>query len=639
MKEIEIQLLRKLMESHDPIGTNELAQLCNVSISKIKNLIREINRDLKLNGAKIVGKTGYGNGYVLEIANEDRFEKYLNCILPRQIQEEKSLFSNQGSRVFYLMQRLLQNRDFIKADDLAIELNISRNQLSKDLKLVREKFKCVGITVVNKPYYGIAIDANELEIRKCLSTMKKENIYYQNYGTTYSGNAINDVMLAQIKTVIINECEYYDYKLIDMICENLVTHLYIAVKRAEKKYQVEFDEGEKKKIEHEKEFVLAKSIIRDIQNVLQVNLPDSEVYYCAIHLCGKKTMDSGYVVPNEIQNMVSEMLTHLDNKRGTNLRNDFRLGLNLSLHMVPFLSRMEYSLELKNPMFEEIKTRYLIAYDYASVCADYLAKKLDKCISENEVSYFALHIQLALDKRRASEKKNVLVVCATGRGSAELLKVKVQDNYGKYFDKVDVCDCLNVSKVDLSDYQYILSTVPLNDFTRPYLLISNFLDDNDGMKIEKLFEGASDNLYSYFQRELFLYGIKAKTKEEAIKIMVENIKKHRKISPQFYESVLEREELANTCYSKYIAIPHPFRILGNETFISVAILDEPVQWAEESKVKVVLLCSFAGDFAKKNEDFFRRLSDILSSKSTVKELTMVKNYDEFINAMKKGLGE
>lgn len=639
MKEIEIRLLKKLMDCNCPMRASELAVYNNVSISSIKGIVKDANQNLKAYGAKIVGKTGLGNGFVLDIFDQEKFDHYIKEVLPKQIEEEDGLFIKQSSRVNYLMQRLLQKDDYIKADDLAIELNISKNQLSKDLKLVREKFKKVGIEVVNKPYYGLIINADELSVRQCLSAMRLEKIMFQNYATTYSGNEANDVMLAQIKTVIINECERYNYNLIDMVCENLVTHLYIAVKRAAKKYQVEFTEEEKKKIRQEQEFALAKSIIHDIQNILQITLPDNEIYYCAIHLCGKKTVDSGYVVPQEIQTIVREMLLYVDKERGTNFHEDFRLGLNLSLHMVPFISRMEYSLELKNPILEEIKARYLMAYDYASVCAEYLSMKFDKTISENEISYFALHIQLTLDQKRSREKKNVLVVCATGRGSAELLKVKIKRNYGKYFDRIDVCDFINANKIDTSDYHYILSTVRLVDFNRPYLMITNFIDDNDDKNITKLFEDEDGEFYSQFKKELFINNIKAKTKEDAIYQMVENLKLHRDLNEDFYESILEREKLANTCYSKYIAIPHPLKTMSKDTFISVGILDEPVQWDEESKVKVILLCSFAAGFAKNNDDFFRRLSDIISSKSTVRELTMVTSYDDFIGVMKNKLGD
>ncbi len=639
MKEIEIQLLQELKEAKQPLGTEELANSIGVSRSKVKYIIKEMNESLLNYGAEISGKTGRGNGYTLMIEDERKFQSYLHEVLPRQKEEEKGLFNNQEARINYICQRFLQNRDFIKADDLCEELMISKNQLSKDLKEVRSHLKQLGIEVVNKPYYGLGIEADEIAVRQALAKMESENLFSSNYATTYSSDSEENVILARIKTIIIDECEKFNYRLVDMICDNLVTHLYVAIKRAEKQYQVEFSEEDKAKIEKEEEFELARAIILDIQSMLNVSLPRNEIYYCTIHLCSKKSLDTEYVVNSETQKLVAEMLAYLDEYRKTDFRTDFRLALRLALHMVPFLSRIRYNLELRNPMLEEIKSRYIRAFDYASVCGQFLSEKLNTTLSENELSYIALHLQLSMNDQKKEEKKNILIVCSTGRGSAALLKVKFKQEYERYLNRVTVVDYLNVLKMDVSEYDYIFSTIPLKDFKRPYLLISHFITDQDDKRILKVLSGNEESFYRYFERNLFLSGIKASSKEEALKIMVDNIRKHRDLPEGFYEGVLKRENLANTCFAKGIAMPHPYEILTEDTFVSIGILEKSVDWTENQKVKIVLLSSFAAKFAKENDTFFECLSTIISSQSTLRELAKAEDYDTFIDIMKKKLGD
>ncbi|MBQ1341738.1 MAG: transcription antiterminator [Erysipelotrichaceae bacterium] len=639
MKEIELKLLQILKDSNEPIGTSEMSEMVGVSRSRVKAIVKEINNELEPVDAWIEGKTGLGNGYVLHVEDQEKFDHYLDQVLPETIRQNEGLFSNQDARVNYIIQRFLQTGNFIKADDLAEELSISKNQLSKDLKLVRTKFRKVGIEVINKPYYGLKIDANEIKQRQYLAKMESEKLVSSNYGTTFSGDSDENIILAQLKTIIINDCEKFNYNLEDMTCDNLVTHLYIALKRSEKKYHVNFTPEDKKKIEEEEEFELAKAIIYDIQSCLNVTLSKNEIYYCAIHLSSKRALDTEYVVSSEIQKMVSDMLKYLDEVKGTTFSSDFRLALRLSLHMVPLLSRAKYNLELKNPLLEEIKSRYIVAYDHASVCADYLNKELNTTLSENEISYIALHIQIAMNDQKKPDKKQVLIVCSSGRGSAALLKVRFKQEYEKYIDKVTVSDYLSVKKMDLSEFDYIFSTIPLKDFNHPYLLISHFIDSNDDRNITRVLEGNEDNFYHYFEKDLFMSHINASDREDVIRKMTDNIRKHRTISDEFYESVMKRESLANTCFAKMVAMPHPYRVLGDETFISIGILEKPIEWDVGEMVRIVLLCSFAGNFAKNNEEFFSLLSEIISSEKTIRELSHAEDYETFMKTMKDRLGD
>ena len=639
MKEIELRLLEKLTGIDKPVGTSELADFLGVSRARIKSLVKDINTELTEHGAEITGKTGRGNGYNLVIDNREEYEEYLRRILPEQMLEEKELFFNTEARVNYISQRLLQSDEFVKAEDLADELAVSRNQFSKDMRIVRNRLKKVGINVLQKPYYGLSIEANELTVRQALAKLQSDKLFSSNYSATYSEDNADNIVLAQLKTIIINECERFDYNLMDITCENLVTHLYVAIKRAEKKYQVQFSEEERKSIEQEKEFDLARAIIFDIQSYLGVVLPRNEIYYCTIHLCSKKALDSEYVVNPEIQQLVHDMLSYLDSVNQTSFTSDFRLAMRLSLHMVPFVSRVRYRLELKNPLLEEIKSRYIQAYEYASICADFLNRRLDCTLSEHEISYIALHFQISLNDQKNGNRKKVLVICSTGRGSAALLKIRIKQQYEKYIESIELADYLSVYKMDLSEFDYIFSTVPLKNFSRPYLLISHFLDSSDDENIVRVLENRDDSFYQYFRPEFFMAHIRASSKEEAIRELVENIRKYRQLDDSFYDNVIKRENLANTCFAKGIAMPHPFQIMTKDTFVSIGILDRAIQWNDEDRVRIILLCSFSATFAKENEPFFEKISKIISSENTVRELSHTEDYESFIAVMKTRLGD
>ncbi|MBQ1827083.1 MAG: PTS sugar transporter subunit IIA, partial [Erysipelotrichaceae bacterium] len=235
--------------------------------------------------------------------------------------------------------------------------------------------------------------------------------------------------------------------------------------------------------------------------------------------------------------------------------------------------------------------------------------------------------------------KNVLVICSTGRGSAALLKIRIRQQYEKYIGNIELADYLSVYKMDLSKFDYIFSTVPLKDFSRPYLLISHFLDDTDDENIVRVLENRDDSFYQYFKPEFFMAHIRASSKEEAIRKMTDNIMRYRHLDESFYDNIIKRENLANTCFARGIAMPHPFEIMTKDAFVAVGILDRAIQWNDEDRVRVVLLCSFSGTFAKDNEAFFEKISKVISSENTIRELSHAGSYEEFITTMKTRLGD
>lgn len=79
--------------------------------------------------------------------------------------------------------------------------------------------------------------------------------------------------------------------------------------------------------------------------------------------------------------------------------------------------------------------------------------------------------------------------------------------------------------------------------------------------------------------------------------------------------------------------------MTDDTFVAVGILDRSIQWNDEDRVRLILLCSFSGGFAKDNEAFFEKLSKIISSENTVRELTHAEDYQTFITTMKSRLGD
>lgn len=86
----------------------------------------------------------------------------------------------------------------------------------------------------------------------------------------------------------------------------------------------------------------------------------------AIHLQGTKKMHSNSemneienYLENDIQQLTKEILRRMDNVYSLNLFQDNELMLSLSLHLEPAINRYKHQMNLRNPLLEEIKNKYL----------------------------------------------------------------------------------------------------------------------------------------------------------------------------------------------------------------------------------------------------------------------------------------
>ena len=72
------------------------------------------------------------------------------------------------------------------------------------------------------------------------------------------------------------------------------------------------------------------------------------------------------------------------------------------------------------------------------------------------MGYLALAFALAIERQNTElPKKNILIVCASGKGSAQLLHYRYRQEFGSYVGRIETCDVSNVKKVDFKDIDYV----------------------------------------------------------------------------------------------------------------------------------------------------------------------------------------
>ncbi len=617
----------KRLHPTETVTSEQLGRELSLSSRTVRSECRELKNVLEKEGAHLISRTNAG--YLLQVEDEEKYRRFL-----RSLEESDAIPETSEERVQYLLEILLaNNEEYVKLEDLCDQLYISRSSLTVCLKEVRELLEAYNLKLIMRPSYGIRVEGREFDLRLCLAayTIDRKN----------PGDEEKRKSLETIARCIREGLQGSGLRISEVSFQNLIVHIYIALKRLGDKAHVPLREEQLRQIEKEAEFPYAEKIAAYLEKTFDVKIPRTEVGYIAIHLASKRIFENAgasenLVIDDEIYDIVTHMLDAIQEGYNMDFHDDLELRMFLAAHLVPFSVRMQYDMNLKNPMLGEIKSHYTMAYLMATTACKVLEEHYHKHIQEDEIGYFALPISLAMERRRTEiAKKNIVVVCSTGRGSAQLLLYQIQSRFGRYLDRVETCDVLELQNFDLSDIDYIVTTVPIPfSVNRPILHIRAFLENTDVDALQSLLSGRErSSLEKYFHPDLFMAGVEANTKKEAIEAIVAQIARVKPIPEDFLEAVFEREQLAVTAFGNRVAIPHPNRPLTDESFVCVAVLKNPILWGKQ-KVQLVFMLSLK----KNGEDmqyFSSVTSKLLFSREYVGELIRHPSYSTLMGLLEK----
>lgn len=311
--------------------------------------------------------------------------------------------------------------------------------------------------------------------------------------------------------------------------------------------------------------------------------------------------------------------------------------MNLARHVEPLSIRLTCCMRIENPLLAETRERFPLAYSMASEMAVVLACHYGVAPSEHEIGYLALPLILAMERQRSAPvKKNILVVCASGQGSAKLLEYRYRQEFGRWIDTVTACDAAQVSDIDFRRIDYVFTTVPLGvELPVPVREVGFFLDDTEARDVRRLLQwtrAPAGWIASFFPEDLFFADLDVWTKDEALDRLCVEVSSRRALQGDLRLLVGEREGLAQTSFGNAVAMPHPTRPIATTTFVAVATLRREVDWGGHPVRALFLTCiSPGGD--ERRQAFYGTLARTLRSSELIGRLLETPEYKTLIQIL------
>lgn len=613
----------------DWIVGKDLAKLLNVSDRTIRNDIAAINEFY----ADTMIESNIRKGYRIQGEKVKRF-----------IEETKKEIPETGEERRWLILKTLVEHNQVNIYQLADQMCISEFSLENDMNKIRKLLdNYQGLKVIRQSNM-LQLSGGEREKRH----LYEELISYKISGNLWNLNKVAENFmrfdLLKVKELLKDIFEEFHYQMNEVRIPTLLIHVGVILERNFACHFLKEDEEQQGKYGRE-EYEISRHFFEKIGARLSLQVREAEICDFAIYLeHGKR---KGYCEEEQLQGLASDLVQHIIVEIREHFDIDFsedcEFRLGLEVHTVSLLKRHYANVEIDHTCLEEVKRKYPLIFEMGVWVCKIMEEHLNIIISENEISFIALHLGSAYERANLRRKYRCLLICHHNQTVKDLC---IQKIVNRFQDRMEIVGCMSYFEESLireKNLDLILTTQPVaHALDIETTEISMFFAHTDEAAVfqtlNRLDQIRYRNNFQFFilnliREEFFTANMAVEEPEKIISDMCDKLYARGYVKENFKEGVLKRERLSPTSFFHGFAIPH--NMSHQETIhsaISTAILKQPVQWGSY-EVRFVLLLAITEENRNFLKIFFDWLDDIVSNPEKFARLLEVQDYQSFVNTL------
>ncbi|MBR4151615.1 MAG: BglG family transcription antiterminator [Selenomonadaceae bacterium] len=495
-------ILKLLLQEKTFITTGDLATKLAVSSKTISRQLPKVEEVLIAVGLQLEKKSGAG---ILVTGSE--VKRYA---LAKQLKSNDKMEYTPSERRSIIISKLLSSREPIKLFVLSSAVHVTDSTISNDLDKLESWFREQGLKLLRKPGLGVSLLGDERDLRRAIVRYIYEHVGEESLLNLMQDNLPEDEAVAQVSKFLLELIDAGEwrrleqmirvtenelgYKLSDNAFIGLAVHLSLAVRRIKNHEAITFDEENCPRLRGSREFAAAEKLAEKISSVFEIDVPESEICYIAMHILGARSRYSSASLGTismmdnfRIVKMARKIMKNAAKITGRDIDKNQNLLAGLVNHLAPSISRLKMNMDIRNPLLNEMQKHYPELMSLTRKCVVEVETEIGKILPDAEIAYIAMHLGAALSD---SEKflhavHRVIVACPTGMGTSRLLASRLRATFPtlKIVDEIPILE-INSEYVASKDFEFIISTVPITRAERPVLVVSAALIDDDIKKIE-----------------------------------------------------------------------------------------------------------------------------------------------------------
>ncbi|MEW5165296.1 BglG family transcription antiterminator [Klebsiella aerogenes] len=609
---------------NETLPQDELAQRLSVSTRTVRADITALNVLLAQYGAQFT--LNRGSGYQLKIDDRSRFQALEETApktqhVPRTAQE----------RIHFLLVRFLTSAFSIKLEDLADEWFVSRATLQNDMVEVRERFQRYQLTLETRPRHGMKLFGSEVSIRACLTDLLWELTLQGGMNPLISAEALEADVPAQLEPVLQETLTRHHIRLTDVGERFICLYGAVVVRRVSEGYPLA-DFSAEDVAQNVRD--AARDLAGELQRLAGKPFSPAEEEWLCVHIAARQVqdVDPETISADDDEALVNYILRYINSQYNYNLLDDAQLHADLLTHIKTMITRVRYQIMIPNPLLDNIKQHYPMAWDMTLAAVSSWGKYTPYTISENEIGFLVLHIGVGLERHYNigyQRQPHVLLVCDTSNAMVRMIEAILQRKYPQLAIAATISQ-REYEQREAIDEDFVISTVRIGEKDKPVVTIAPFPTDYQLDQIGKLVLVDRTRpwmLNKYFDAAHFRVIDKPIDQQTLFAELCQQLQQEGFVDAEFHDSVVEREAIVSTMLGDGIALPHALGLLAKKTVVYTVIAPQGIAWGDETAHIIFLLA-----ISKSEYEEAMAIYDIFVTflrERAMSRLAATRSFDEF----------
>lgn len=571
---------------NETLPQEELAQRLSVSTRTVRADITALNALLLHYGAQFI--LSRGSGYQLVIHDPTRYQT-----LEESAPKAQHIPRTAADRIHFLLVRFLTSAFSIKLEDLADAWFVSRATLQGDMVDVRERFQRYQLTLETRPRHGMKLFGSEVSIRACLTDLLWELSQPGPLNPLISEEAFDASVPTLLAGVLQETLTRHHVRLTDAGERFICLYGAVAVRRVSEGYPLA-DFSAEDVAQNVRD--AARELANTMQQLTGKLLAPAEEEWLCVHLAARQVqdVDPGTISADDDEALVNYILRYINQQYNYNLLDDAQLHADLLTHIKTMITRVRYQIMIPNPLLENIKQHYPMAWDMTLAAVSSWGKYTPYAISENEIGFLVLHIGVGLERHYNigyQRQPQVLLVCDTSNAMVRMIEAILQRKYPQLEIAATLSQREYEQREEIAE-DFVISTVRISEKEKPVVTIAPFPTDYQLDQIGKLVLVDRTRpwmLNKYFDEAHFQVIDTPMDQQALFATLCQQLQQEGFVGAEFHGSVVEREAIVSTMLGDGIALPHALGLLAKKTVVYTVIAPHGIAWGDETAHIIFLL--------------------------------------------------
>lgn len=616
-------ILRNI-EMQSVCSVESLAAKLDVSQKTIRNDIKELN--CLLGGYACIGNNK-GICKLIVFAPKGFTE------IRNKIYKQEDLFNSSHTRMAYMFWQLMHAEEPYLTDDLSEEMKVARTTTISDLNRLRKAIEKYDLKIKGKANTGLALCGDEYKIRLFIL----ENIYEQLYLNFPLGQTIREKLYDFQERLSMDALGFgFFYRFFVVMIQRMESgHM---IKKLEPKYEELYGSSA---------YMIVDEFLNEIEQVKGYKISKEERLFLSISVAGMRTpantaeIEQKISISEGVADLIIEILDRIKAELNvTVVANE--LFDDFVYHVFFMINRLKYGFHIYNPMVDDFKNKYSVAYKMAEIAKGVLEERVGIEMTEDEMGFLAAYFGVFLLEQEPEEKRcKIAIVC----GSGKIIGRLIENQLKKVFDVEPEFEffygIFDENRKD--DFDYIVTTTELHMDTRTPVIFMDEVFDRE--YIQRKFENMRylseagrtirkgiDSLFMNLLDETRFFVLDQESSyDENVDRMARALTNQGELDAGFAQRVREREKYSTMVLDQNIAFPHTKNMLSKLT-LAMGVFPDMLKDDKYGNIRIIILLGIP-ESMEDDTVLVRLYDDILSigkKPDVIPKIQKMESYREFL---------